>query len=301
MCSKELLEKDLSGRTILVTGGNSGIGLTTVKQLAKQGAEVVLCARKLEVAQKLAEEISKESRGSVRGFQLDLGSLESVRECAENFSKTFEKLDVLVNNAGVMNPPLSRTKEGFEMQFGVNHLGHFLLTSLLKPSLDKSTDPRVICVSSVAHETFQGSTAHIDFDDLNWEKRQYKGWVAYGQSKLANVLHSKELTKRWDNITSVSLHPGFVKSNLARHSVPWLIRPIIGPIFRMMGMINPWDGAQAHLYCILSPDIEKGAYYAQNNSPSKKKGGWPFPSPNEAVNDENAAKLWEASEKLVGL
>jgi len=310
MVDEALLSKDLAGRSHVVTGGNSGIGLSTVKQLAKQGAEVFLCARNLDVATKLALEISndccKDNGGSVKPMQLDLASLESVREFAKKFTEENTKLDVLVNNAGVMNTPATaKTKDGFEMQFGVCHLGHFLLTLLLKDVLAKGTESRVVNVSSAFHVDAQGKIGHIAFEDLMFETRPYDGWTAYSQCKLANVLFAKELSKRWADagITAVSLHPGFVKSNLINNTVPKAIQWLVNPYLSWSkGMVQPWQGVQSHLHCILAPTIENGAYYSQNGSPAGVTGGWPLASPNKEAHDEEvASKLWDVSEKLVGL
>ena len=303
MVDEELLGKDLSGKVIVVTGGNSGIGLSTVKQLAKMGAHVVLCARKLQVAETLAKEITEASSGTVEGMQLDLASFDSIKRFSEALNAKHPAIDILVNNAGIMHTPFSRTAEGLESQFGVNHLGHFLLSHLLLKSLSKSEAPRLISVSSAYHNDAQGRKGHICFDDLNWETRKYDSWAAYAQSKLANLLFAREAAKRWPNITSVSLHPGFVRTNLINATVPTWLQWLVNPFFKYgNAMIEPWEGIQAHLHCLLSDNLENGCYYSQTNSPKGVVGGFPCTSPNEeAHNDDIAARLWDASEKLVGL
>jgi len=295
-----LLEKDLSGKVVVVTGGNSGIGLITCQQLAKQGATVVLCSRRVEAGEAAAGKMS----GSVDVMQLDLADLASVNRFAEAFMKKYARLDVLVNNAGVMNCPKSTTKQGFEMQFGTNHIGHFALTMLLLPHLKKSNPSRVVVLSSVASENFNGLLAKVDLDDLNFETREYDGWVAYGQSKLANVLFAKELDRRYskDGVRACSLHPGFVQSNLIQHTMGNVTQCIMYPMLRWgMGMIPPWEGTQTSLHCILADTIEPGAFYSCGpNSPRGFEGGWPRANGNPVAEDaELAKKLWEASEELV--
>ena len=197
---------DQSGRTAIVTGANSGIGRAAATALAEHGARVILACRNAEKGASAAAGMP----GAVEFRRLDLGDLSSVRAFAESWEG---EIDLLINNAGVMIPPLSRTADGFELQFGTNHLGHFALTNLL---LEHVTG-RVVTVSSGAHRF-----GAIDFDDLNWEHRSYKAWRAYGQSKLANLLFTSELQRRLtaagSSVLANAAHPGYAATNLQSHS-----------------------------------------------------------------------------------
>lgn len=307
MCDDSIITKDVSNKVFIVTGGNSGIGKVTATQLAKQGATVVIGCRRLSAGEKVATDINKlyegTKSGNVEAMVLDLASMASIRTFAKDFQAKHATLHCLVNNAGIMNTPKSKTQDGFELQFGTNHLGHFLLTNLLIDTLKASAPSRVVNLSSCFHNDANGRKGHIDFDDLNFESREYDGWTSYAQSKLANLLHARELARRLDGtgVTAASVHPGFVKSNLINHSMGTFTQVIMGPILtHRMGMIEPWEGTQTSLHAILSEDIQNGAFYAQHNSPAGVDGGWPYQSPSaEASDDDVALRLWEESEKLV--
>lgn len=312
VCPPELLAKNLGGQLIVITGANSGIGLATARQLVKQGAHVVMACRRVEEGQRAAAQILSETgapseRVEVR--ELDLGDLESVRSFAKRLLQDHEAIDVLLNNAGVMNTPERKTKDGFEMQLGVNHLGHFLLTQLLIPALEKAAPSRIVNVSSCFHDNAMGREGDIDFDDLFFESREYDGWKAYAQSKLANLLHARGLADRLGDkgVTAVSVHPGWVRTELMRHSMPSFLQTIARPFMRMAGLIEPWEGCQTSLYAVLADDVPQhnGAYYSQVGTYRDKsfnQGGWPMRSPNPRAHDDAAVdKLWERSESLVGL
>jgi len=285
MCDTVLLEKDLTGKVIIVTGANSGIGLATVTQLAKQKATVILCCRRTAAGDECVAAIKKDlPDATIEVMALDLADLISVKQFVQAFTAKHSRLDALVNNAGVMNCPQGKTRQGFETQIGTNHLGHFALTQQLMPLLQKSAPSRVVCLSSVASEYYQGRWAAVDLSDLMFEKRPYDGWDAYMQSKLCNVLFAKELQKRFGSsgVTSVSLHPGFVQSNLINHTMGYWTQTLMHPLMRfVMGMIKPWEGAQTSLHCILADSLEGGAYYSCGpGSPSRAvgggyAGGWP--------------------------
>ncbi|HEX3978704.1 MAG TPA: oxidoreductase, partial [Solirubrobacteraceae bacterium] len=197
---------DMTGKTVIVTGANSGIGRVAAAALADHGARVVLAVRNLQKGEAAAAQMN----GSTEVRRLDLASLASVNEFAAAWDGP---IDILINNAGIMIPPLSRTADGFEMQFGTNHLGHFALTNLL---LEHITD-RVVSVASGAHRM-----GRIDFSDLNWERKSYRAWRAYGQSKLANLLFIAELQRRLidagSEVTANAAHPGYSATNLQSHS-----------------------------------------------------------------------------------
>src|ERR1700761_3348351 len=199
---------DLTGRTAIVTGANSGIGLATARALAGRGARVILAVR----ARARGEAAAAAIAGMTEVRPLDLASLTSVRAFARDWSGP---LDLLVNNAGVMIPPLSRTADGYELQFGTNHLGHFALTNLLLPRITAAG--RVVTVSSSVHQV-----GRIDFGDLNWERRRYRRWRAYGQSKLANLLFTTELQRRLTGadsaIRAMAAHPGYAATTLQANS-----------------------------------------------------------------------------------
>lgn len=283
----------LDGKVVVITGANTGIGKETAKDISKRGARVIVLCRNIDKANAAAEEISKETGNAVEVEKLDLSSLKSVRECAQKILDKEEKIDILVNNAGVMACPKTLTEDGFEMQIGTNHFGHFLLTELLLPLVKKSKEsgfhPRIVIVSSLAHENGQ-----MNWDDINWEK-SYDEWKAYSQSKLANVLHGVELAKRLENtgISVYSLHPGVIDTELGRHmQEKWYFR-MIYPVMRVF-IKTPLQGAQTQLYCCLEESIadHSGRYYSdcKEKQPSAR-----------ARSEEDAKKLWEISEKLTGL
>jgi NAD(P)-dependent dehydrogenase (short-subunit alcohol dehydrogenase family) len=311
LCPPELLARDLAGKTYVVTGGNSGIGLVTVTQLARQGAHVVLaCRRPAEGEKARAEVLAQGARGSIEVAALDLASLESVRAFASAFLAKHDALHGLVNNAGVMNTPAGKTRDGFEAQFGTNHLGHYLLTELLLPALKTAAPSRVVILSSCYHDVAQGRQGRIDFDDLHFERRKYDGWEAYAQSKLANVLHARQLARRLagTGITVASVHPGWVRTNLVRSSMPvWVQNTVARPFLRLAGMIEPWEGTQSTLFALLAPEVEahSGEYFSQlgiYRDKTANRGGWPLRSPNpEAHDDTAAARLDTVSRQLVGL
>jgi NAD(P)-dependent dehydrogenase (short-subunit alcohol dehydrogenase family) len=212
----EVLEgQDLSGKVAVVTGATSGLGLETARALAAHGATVVLTGRDGDkLAAALATVAEQVAAADLSGQMLDLASLAGVRTAAEELVAAHPTIDVLINNAGVMACPLSRTEDGFEMQFGTNHLGHFLLTNLLRPALVAAGSARVVCLSSGGHQE-----SPIRWDDPNFERTPYVNWTAYGQSKTANALFALELDRRWrgEGVHAYAVHPGVIMTPLARH------------------------------------------------------------------------------------
>ncbi|MCE7735061.1 MAG: SDR family oxidoreductase [Candidatus Heimdallarchaeota archaeon] len=309
-CDPKLFEKDLRGRIYVVTGANSGSGLETTKQLARQGATVIGACRRVDAGKKAFEKFNGD--GLVEIMELDLGSFSSVRRFAENFKEKYNQLDGLVNNAGIMIPPEGRTEDGFETQFGVNHLGHFLLTELLLEILRATAPSRIVNVSSVGHIERNGKGGKIFFDDFNFEKQPYDREVAYSQSKLANILHASELARRLEGsgVSAFSVHPGWIRSNLARHALPggvFIQNVLMRPFARFLGTMSPFDGAQTTLHCLLDDDAPEhnGKFFSQTSIlyPNKenKAGSWPMESPNPNAKDpEQAKKLYDISLKLVG-
>ena len=280
----------LKGKTVVITGANTGIGKETAVDLAARGARVIIGCRNLEKGKEAIKEIQERS-GNQNVFleKLDLASLESVRTFADKILNSEPRLDILINNAGVMACPYQKTEDGFEMQFGVNHLGHFLLTLLLLDRIKLSQPSRIINVSSSAHRMGDGK---IKFDDINHEK-SYSSWGAYFDSKLANVLFTRELSKRLEGTHVVvnALHPGAVTTELQRHSI--LSSPLLYPVRWYMFKTSE-QGAQTTIYCAVSEEMEgvSGKYLRDCHivEPSKP-----------AQDDDMAKTLWEVSLKLVGL
>jgi NAD(P)-dependent dehydrogenase (short-subunit alcohol dehydrogenase family) len=278
---------DMSGRTVVVTGANSGIGRAAAHALAGAGARVVLAVRNLEKGRAAATTMP----GNTEVRSLDLASLASVREFATSWR---DSLDVLINNAGVMVPPMTRTVDGFEIQFGTNHLGHFALTNLL---LEHITG-RVVTVSSYVHR--YGS---IDFDDLNWERKRYRRWRAYGQSKLANLLFTAELQRRLEaagsKVLATAAHPGYAATNLQSHSgnrVEDFMMAINNRLFAQ----DEQEGALPTLYAAVA-DIP-GNSYAGPSRLMEQRGAPKLVGRSAAAKDMDAARrLWEVSEELTGV
>jgi NAD(P)-dependent dehydrogenase (short-subunit alcohol dehydrogenase family) len=311
MCNPMLFEKDLSGSVYIVTGANSGSGFATAEQLAEQGALVIGACRRVG-AGKIAFADLKNIRGTVEVMELDLASLDSIRRFAKAFLSKYDRLDGLVNNAGVMHTPEGRTKDGFETQFGINYLGHFLLTELLLDILKASTPSRIVNISSVAHAGMRGHHGEIDFEDLNFEIKEYDARQAYANSKLANVLHALDLARRLEGtgVSAFSVHPGWIRSNLITSSGgaagKFVQNVLLRPFSGMLGTMSWFEGAQTTLHCLLDDDApnHSGEYFSQNSvlypNPENRPGGWPMPSPNPLAHDkELAEKLYGRSLELV--
>ncbi len=278
---------DQSGRVAIVTGSNSGIGFETARVLAGKGAIVVMACRNLDKANPKANEIRAAHPGAdVEVMQLDLSDLGSVQRFAEAFRAKHSRLDLLINNAGIMVPPYGKTAQGFETQFGVNHLGHFALTGSLLDLITNTPGSRIVTVSSIAH--YMG---RIDFADLNWEKG-YRAQAAYGQSKIANLLFTYELQRRLaaagKDTIAVAAHPGWTETNLQEHAkgVKFLNRFLAQ---------EPLMGALPTLYAATEPGVNGAEYFGPNGPPKKVKS-------NRRSHDRNVAeRLWNVSEELTGV
>ncbi|MDG3012565.1 SDR family NAD(P)-dependent oxidoreductase [Rhodococcus sp. D2-41] len=277
---------DQQGRTFIVTGANSGLGEVAARALGAAGATVVLACRDTAKGEAVAREIG--ANAQVR--ELDLADLSSVRE----FAAGVDGADVLVNNAGVMAVPLRRTADGFEMQIGTNHLGHFALTGLV---LDRIRD-RVVTMSSGFHVL--GS---IDLDDLNWQQRRYRRWAAYGQSKLANLLFTYELQRRLSRagstVRAVASHPGYASTNLQAHteSVQDKMMAVGNRVFAQSAQM----GALPMLYAATSADVDGGSYYGPDG-PFEQRGYPKVVHSNKKSMDHAVAQgLWDLSEELTGV
>lgn len=292
----------LAGKVVVITGSNTGIGLATARSLSSVGAKVIIPCRTLEKAKSAIEVIKKTVPGAdLIGMELDLSELASVRTFAKNFIQLDLPLHILINNAGIMGTPKSFTRDGFESQFGVNHLAHFLLVELLTPKLKASAPARIVIVSSSANSQFVPVTG-LDFDNLNCEK-DYSAFPAYGRSKFANVLHAKELQRRFDaenvDITVTSLHPGFVESELGRYmSISAFINMLRHMKSYQIGLEimsshkTTIVGASTTVFCAVSPDAIKGEFYSDNAVNT-------YLLHEEANNKEMAKKLFEVSQRLV--
>lgn len=292
---------NLSGKTIIVTGGNSGLGFESVKVFAGKGAEVIMACRSLEKGGKAKTEILKNiPEGKIEVAELDLADLNSVHRFVKNFQQNHSRLDVLLNNAGIMTTPYFKTKDGFEGQLGTNHLGHFALTGLLLPVLEKTPKSRVVNVSSMAHK--QGK---MDFDNLLFENgKGYSPMKSYGRSKLANLLFTYELQRffesnKTDSI-SVAAHPGVSQTDLFRYlDEKWYFR-LVGPAFKAISQEGKM-GALPQVRASVDPHVKGGEYYGPNGFMELK--GYPVKvqSNSRSHNEEDAKKLWEVSEKLTGV
>jgi NAD(P)-dependent dehydrogenase (short-subunit alcohol dehydrogenase family) len=286
---------DQTGRVAIVTGANSGIGFETAKALAGKGATVVVASRSGEKGNRAVDDIrSKTPEAKIEFMQLDLANLTSVRGFAQAFKARHDRLDLLINNAGVMMPQMrEETEDGFELQFGTNHLGHFALTLLLIDRLIATEDSRVVNVASSA-QNFGG----LDLNDPQWTTRPYQRMPSYAASKIANMLFTLELQRRLDeagvHTFATSAHPGWTATNLQRST----------PTFRFFNPIlamKPWQGALPTLYAAVAEEAEPGGYYGPDGFANWR--GYPAPNePAEASADaEMAKRLWELSEELVDL
>ena len=283
---------DLAGKLAIVTGGNSGIGKEAAVGIARQGARVVIAARNpMKAAAALAEiETRADARGRVEAIPIDLASFASVRAFVDTFTaKKHDRVDILLNNAGLVLRKREMTVDGHEMQFQVNHLSHFLLTNLLRDALGQGAPARVINVSSYAHSTARHG---LDFDDLDWERRRYRGFAVYSATKLMNVLFTRELARRSDPdvLTANALHPGFVGSNFAREGDLGLLGTIGMPLIRPFA-ISSAKGALTSIYLATSPDVAglTGLYFVKGKAVKPAA---------QALDEATARRLWEISEKL---
>jgi NAD(P)-dependent dehydrogenase (short-subunit alcohol dehydrogenase family) len=290
---------DQSGRVAIVTGANTGLGLETAKALADKGADVVLAVRNLDKGNAAAAQITARNPNAVVKLQqLDLTSLQAIREAAEELKAAHQRIDLLINNAGVMYTDKGTTKDGFELQFGTNHLGHFALTGLLLDRLLPVDGSRVVTVSSVGHRIM----AKIHFDDLQWERR-YNRVAAYGQSKLANLLFTYELQRRLalEGAPTVALaaHPGGSNTELTRN-VPRLVKPVVDAVWPLMSQ-SPEMGALGTLRAATDPSAQGGQYYGPDGF--RETRGYPkiVQSSKQSHDEALQRRLWEVSEELTGV
>ena len=304
----EVLEgKDLSGRTALITGGYSGLGKETARAMAAKGAHIILSGRDAGKLDEAAAEIADATGARVDTLVCDLASLDNVRAAAKEAAERFDKIDLLINNAGVMAPPLERTADGFELQFGTNHVGHFLLTNLLMPLVEKGERPRILNLSSRGHHF-----DHVHFDDPNYQEREYEKWPAYGQSKTANILFAVGLEKRLADrgIHAYALHPGGIQTNLGRHMTEEDMSWMMDRIRKMaeksgaqpQGFKTIPQGAATTCWVATADELEgAGGVYCEdchvaNQDDEDPTGG----VKSYAIDPEKADRLWAMSEEMVG-
>ena len=290
----------LGGRTAVVTGANSGIGLVTARELARGGASVVLACRSEEKARGAMQSIRRRvANADLTAAVLDLADLSSVRSFAESFLEPGRQLDLLINNAGIMAAPRRLTKDGFESQFGTNHLGPFALTGRLMPALLEAPAPRVVTVSSLLHR--RGT---MRFDDLQGE-RKYDRWGAYGQSKLANLMFCFELQRRAAEagipLLSLAAHPGYASTNLQFAATNRSLEKAVGWIGNRLIAQSADMGALPTLYAATAPDLPGGTFVGPGGR--RQQRGYPtvVTAAGKAYDEEAWRRLWEVSEQLTGV
>lgn len=296
---------DLTGKVFIVTGANAGLGFEASKEVARKGAKVIMACRSMDKAQAALTQISEEiPDASVEVMQLDLASLKSVHQFADNFKAKYDRLDVLLNNAGIMFLPERReTEDGFEITFGTNCLGHFSLTGLLLDVLQETPSSRVVYVSSFAH-----TRAELDFDDLMFENKRFNGGSAYGATKLATILYAYELQRRFESTgidsISVAVDPGYVRTDWTRHQASGnrfnrFLAFLLGITLRITGQ-SVEMGALPLLRATVDPEVKGGEYF---NPGGRRNTGYPVraESSEASYNEKDAKKLWEISEELTGV
>jgi NAD(P)-dependent dehydrogenase (short-subunit alcohol dehydrogenase family) len=295
---------DQTGRTVLITGANSGLGLRSAEALAARGARVLMACRNETKAKAALEQVRAVATAAEPDvIRLDLADLDSVHAGAEHAAELAPELDVLMNNAGVMALPLGRTANGFEMQFGTNHLVHFALTGLLLPALLRAPAPRVVTTSSFGHRM-----GRMRWDDLNWHRDRYRKWLAYAQSKLANLLFTLELDRRareaGGHLVSVAAHPGYAETHLQAAGPEQSGNRLMLIGTRLVNRVAAQSdvmGALPQLYAATMPDVTSGEYFGPDGR--LETHGFPrrVGRAKAARDPEAARRLWEASERLTGV
>jgi len=314
-CDEATLSKDLSGKTYIVTGANSGVGLETTRQLVKQGAHVMMACRRIDAAENAAKSFDG-LKGGYEVMRCDLADLQSVRDFVNAFLEKHNRLDGLSCNAGMVNMSgkAEYTKDGLESTIAASYFGHFLLTELLLDILKKSAPSRMLILSSVVHAGSPENRHDLHFDDLNYKTRKFSNFAAYGEAKLACTLYAMELGDRLKGtgVTTASVHPGWARSNFGSGG-GLLMRMIMGAMRLIFhNLTSRTDSseysAQTSLHVLLSDDApnHSGSYFSQHsvlyNDKECKKGGWPMTSPNPNANDmDKAKKLVAISRDLVGI
>ena len=286
--------EDQTNKVVIITGSNTGIGYHMAYSLASKGANVIMACRNLEKALDSKNKILKDfPEVNIKLYQLDLADLDNIKNFANKFINENDRLDVLINNAGVMIPPYSKTKNNFELQFGTNHLGHFALTGLLLPLLEKNGKGRVVTVSSIAH-----NPGVIDFNDLNSERKRYSKWSSYSQSKISNLCFAIELDRRLrdNNFSTISLasHPGYSNTELQRYSILWRI-------LNVFFAISAKKGSEATLFAATNSKASEYIYWGPTGI-IEMRGPIGKAKINKKAQDKGIAKrLWNVSEEMTGV
>jgi len=314
-CDANTLSKDISGKTYIVTGANSGVGLETTRQLIKQGGHVVMACRRVDAAEEVAKSFA-DLKGSYEITQCDLADLDSVRNFCDAFLAKHQRLDALACNAGMVNMSgeVHYTKDGLETTIGISYFGHFLMTELLLGVLKSTEDARFLILSSVVHAGSKKNRPDLDFSDLNYKQRKFNNFAAYGEAKLACVLYAMELADRLQatGVTTASVHPGWARSNFGSggNAIMKFAMKLMQPVIYNL---TSWtdsseEAAQTSLHVLLSDDApnHSGAYFSQHSvlyrDKECKKGGWPMKSPNPNATDlDKARRLVAVSREIVGL
>lgn len=285
------------GKIAIVTGANTGLGFETALALVKKETKVIMACRTIEKAETAKQDILRKVPGAdLEILPVDLSSLSSVRDFAKSYLAKHSQLDLLINNAGIMMPPYSRTIDGFESQMGTNYFGHFLLTGLLLDIITKTPGSRIVSLGSIAHKK-----GEINFEDLHWEKK-YSAMGAYRQSKLACLMFAYELQRRLETTDmktiSVAAHPGVSITELVRHYPKWLmfVSSLLFPLFSH----SPEKGALPVLYAALGPDVRGGDYFGPQGRSEMTGDPGKAESTSLSHNEDIAKQLWEVSEKLTG-
>lgn len=293
---------DQSGKTIVVTGANSGLGLRSSEALAAKGALVVMACRNADKARAAQRSVGAAAKGPAPVVvALDLASLASVRECAEALAQQHPKIDVLMNNAGIMAVPKGTTVDGFESQLGTNHLGHFALTGLVLPALLAAPEPRVVSVSSNAHKL-----GRLNLDDLFFERTRYSRWRAYSQTKLANLLFTSELQRRavaaHSTLTAAAAHPGYSATNLTSGPAigAAMMKPLLAVADKVAGQSDRM-GALPQLYAATMPDVAPDDYWGPDGLREQRGHPTRVGRTKHAQNADDAGELWKRSEELTGV
>jgi len=285
---------DLQGKVVIITGATSGLGKEAAKILSAKNATVIMAVRNTKKAEKVVQEIKMHQPNvQIDIKEMDLSSLASVTHFAKGVLAEYERLDVLINNAGIMACPYDKTREGYEIQMGTNHLGHFALTGLLMPLLEKTKNARIVATSSIGHRM-----GNIDFSDINWEQRKYNSTQAYGDSKLANLYFTYELAKKLKNekkdIKITAAHPGWTRTDLQKHS--WYMR-MLNPFFSQ----GPDQGVLPTLRAAFDPNVNSGDYFGPSRFFEMHGSPVVVKSSERSHDKEAAKKLWEISKELTNV